>query len=92
MLKPEDVSQVMQILVTRSSNNEFIFANLSINPFGNYVMKKFLVQCDVLTLQPLYLMIKRNPELLLKIGHSEYGSVPSHKHSLGQRVYQIIEK
>jgi len=37
----------MNILVTKSSNNEYIFANLAINPFGNYVMKKFLIQCDV---------------------------------------------
>jgi pumilio RNA-binding family len=59
MLKPEDITQVMQILITRSSNNELIFANLSINPFGNYVIKKFLIQCDASNILPLYLAIKK---------------------------------
>ncbi|KAM3135332.1 hypothetical protein pb186bvf_012630 [Paramecium bursaria] len=59
------------------SNREFVFFNLSVHPFGNYVIKKVLnFECP-----PLKQFLRQYPELINRIKMSEYGS----------RVGQIME-
>ncbi|CAD8044360.1 unnamed protein product [Paramecium primaurelia] len=64
-------SQIIKILCTQS-NNQFVFYNLSIHPFGNYVMKKVLISADP-SVHYLISLLKQHPDLIQQIKNSEFG-------------------
>ncbi|CAD8205738.1 unnamed protein product [Paramecium octaurelia] len=75
--------QVISILISKSQiNGQIIFVNLSINPFGNYVMKKMVIMSNHNILQPLIDILRQDQYLITAIRSSDYG----------QRIYQLIEK
>ncbi|CAD8134882.1 unnamed protein product [Paramecium octaurelia] len=72
-------SQIIKNLC-KISNDHFVFYNLSIHPFGNYVMKKVLISDDP-SVDYLKSLFKQNPDLIFQIKNSEFG----------QRVGQILD-
>ncbi|CAD8137388.1 unnamed protein product [Paramecium pentaurelia] len=64
-------SQIIKNLCTQS-NNQFVFYNLSIHPFGNYVMKKVLISADP-SVHYLISLLKQHPDLIQQIKNSEFG-------------------
>ncbi|CAK78999.1 unnamed protein product (macronuclear) [Paramecium tetraurelia] len=72
-------SQIIKNLC-KISNDQFVFYNLSIHPFGNYVMKKVLISEDP-SVHYLKSLFKQHPDLILQLKNSEFG----------QRVAQILD-
>ncbi|CAK94819.1 unnamed protein product (macronuclear) [Paramecium tetraurelia] len=64
-------NQIINILCS-ISNDQFVFYNLSVNPFGNYVMKKVLISGDP-SVQYLKSLLKQYPELVQGIKNSDFG-------------------
>ncbi|CAD8054824.1 unnamed protein product [Paramecium sonneborni] len=54
------------------SNDQFVFYNLSTNPYGNYVMKKVLISGDP-SVQYLKGLLKQYPDLVQRIKNSDFG-------------------
>ncbi|CAD8047404.1 unnamed protein product [Paramecium primaurelia] len=64
-------SQIIKNLCTKS-NDQFVFYNLSIHPFGNYVIKKVLISGDP-SIHYLKQLLKQHPDLIQQIKNSEFG-------------------
>ncbi|CAD8132552.1 unnamed protein product [Paramecium pentaurelia] len=64
-------NQIIKILCS-ISNDQFVFYNLSINPFGNYVMKKVLISGDP-SVQYLKNLLKQYPDIVQRIKNSDFG-------------------
>ncbi|CAD8139794.1 unnamed protein product [Paramecium octaurelia] len=64
-------SQIIKNLCTKS-NDQFVFYNLSIHPFGNYVIKKVLISADP-SVHYLRQLLKQHPDLIQQIKNSEFG-------------------
>ncbi|CAK60321.1 unnamed protein product (macronuclear) [Paramecium tetraurelia] len=64
-------NQIITILCS-ISNDQFVFYNLSINPFGNYVMKKVLISGDP-SVQYFKSLLKQYPDLIQRIKNSDFG-------------------
>ncbi|CAD8070159.1 unnamed protein product [Paramecium primaurelia] len=74
---------IISILISKSQINGLaIFVNLSINPFGNYVIKKMIIMSNHNILQPLIDILRQDQYLITAIRSSDFG----------QRIYQLIEK
>ncbi|CAD8090110.1 unnamed protein product [Paramecium sonneborni] len=75
--------QIISILISKSQINGFnTFVNLSVNPFGNYVMKKMIIMSNHNILQPLIDILRQDQYLITAIRSSDFG----------QRIFQLIEK
>ncbi|CAD8103511.1 unnamed protein product [Paramecium sonneborni] len=75
--------QIISILISKSQLNGFnTFVNLSVNPFGNYVMKKMIIMSNHNILQPLIDILRQDQYLITAIRSSDFG----------QRIFQLIEK
>ncbi|CAD8081760.1 unnamed protein product [Paramecium primaurelia] len=75
--------RIISILISFSQINGLVtFVNLSINPFGNYVIKKMIIMSNQNILQPLIDILRQDQYLITAIRSSEFG----------QRIYQLIEK
>lgn len=63
---------VSQMISKSSIHFRFVFFHLSINPYGNYVMKKVLINGDP-SVQYLKLVLKQYPDLIIRIKNSDFG-------------------
>ncbi|CAD8047593.1 unnamed protein product [Paramecium sonneborni] len=64
-------SQIIKNLCKKQTD-QFVFYNLSIHPFGNYVIKKVLISRDP-SVHYLKQLFKQHPDLIQQIKNSEFG-------------------
>ncbi|CAD8045632.1 unnamed protein product [Paramecium sonneborni] len=64
-------SQIIRNLCNKQTD-QYIFFNLSIHPYGNYVIKKVLISGDP-SVELLKNLLKQHPDLIQQIKSSEFG-------------------